>query len=42
VSHDGIAGKIQSMRNGKYTISVSISDTMHRTSSTRIEFRVVE
>lgn len=42
VSNDGISGKIRSMRNGRYTISVSISDTHRRTGSAKIEFRIVD
>lgn len=42
VTGDGISGQIGSMRNGKYAISISISDTLKRTSSARIEFRVVD
>ena len=42
VSAEGISGKIGSMRRGKYTLKLSISDTMNRKSDTNIEFRVVQ
>lgn len=42
VTHQGIAGKIQGMRRGKYALKVSISDNLRRTSSTKIKFEVVD
>ncbi len=42
VSPEGIAGKLQSVRIGKYTIKVSIGDTMQRTSNAEINFKIVD
>jgi hypothetical protein len=42
VSANGISGKIGSMRRGKYTLKVSISDTLERKSSAKIVFKVVQ
>lgn len=42
VSPSGITGKIRSMRRGKYSLKLSISDTMRRESFARIEFQVIE
>lgn len=41
VSGNGISGKITSMRNGKHTLKVSISDTLDRESKASIVFHVV-
>lgn len=42
VSPTGITGKIRGMRRGKYSLKLSISDTMRRESFARIEFQIVE
>jgi hypothetical protein len=42
VSPEGIAGQLQSMRRGKYTIKVTIGDTLQRTSNAEINFKIVD
>lgn len=42
VSPEGISGHIQSMREGSYKITVTVSDTLQRSNSARIEFTVGE
>lgn len=41
VSGEGISGKITSMRNGKHTLKVSISDSLQREGKASIVFHVV-
>ena len=42
VTDTGINGKIQSMRTGKYSLKISISDSMSRRNNATIKFTVVE
>lgn len=42
VSPDGISGQIGSMRRGKYTLKLSIKDSMNRQSDAIIAFTVVQ
>ena len=40
VTSDGIAGQLKSMRRGKYTLKVTISDSKRRKSSAKIRFTI--
>ena len=42
VSHDGINGQIQSMKKGKYSLKITIRDTMKRKSDAKIVFQIVD
>jgi hypothetical protein len=42
VSPDGIRGKIRSMKNGQYSLKLSIRDTMRRRSDAKIVLRIVD
>ena len=42
VSPDGISGQIRSMKNGQYTLKLSVRDTMQRRSDAKIVFRIVD
>ena len=42
VSPEGIKGQIQSMKKGKYSLKISVRDTMRRKSDARIVFQIVE
>ena len=42
VSPDGIEGQIQSMKKGKYSLKISVRDTMRRKSDAKIVFQIVD
>jgi hypothetical protein len=42
VSPDGIRGQIRSMKNGQYSLNLSVRDTMRRRSVAKIVFRIAD
>ena len=42
VSPEGIQGQIQSLKKGKYSLKISVRDTMRRKSDAKIVFRIVD